>query len=283
MTAKVTRITLLTLLALTLGACSPPAAGGTAFPAGLTVRPIEDIVSVALEVTNFANDGSATLPIRTSIPVACTIVCGKTPQFGAVSFDQDMSSGVHSDHSPLLSGLEPETSYYFRVQGIDASGVLYISETMTFATPPRVIGEVNNLASAARGAEIIGFSSAYGNAAPDATWGIASAFDDNPNTTWSSAGDGNNALVEVRLAKPARITAVSFHSRSMSDGSAITRSFSVSTDSGQVLGPFEVPDPNRPHEFALAFETQTLKFELVDTTGGNSGAVDIAVYGDFIE
>ena len=217
-----TTTTLLSALALVLGACAP-AETGSRFAAGVTVRSIDEIVAQAPQVSNFASDGSASLPIRTSVPVACTIVYGTTPQFGAVSFDQDMSGGVHQDHNPLLSGLEPETTYYFRLQGIDASGVIYLSDTMTFTTPPRVVAEVNNLASAALGAEIIGFSSAYGNAAPDATWGVASAFDDNPNTAWSSAGDGDNAWVEVKLARPARITAVSFHSRSMADGSATTR------------------------------------------------------------
>lgn len=277
-----TTTTLLSALALVLGACAP-AETGSRFPAGVTVRSIDEIVAQAPQVSNFASDGSASLPIRTSVPVACTIVYGTTPQFGAVSFDQDMSGGVHQDHNPLLSGLEPETTYYFRLQGIDASGVIYLSDTMTFTTPPRVVAEVNNLASAALGAEIIGFSSAYGNAAPDATWGVASAFDDNPNTAWSSAGDGDNAWVEVKLARPALVTAVSFHSRSMADGSATTRAFSVTTESGQVYGPFEVPDTRAPHEFATAFEAETLRFALLETTGGNTGAIDIAVHGEFLE
>lgn len=281
MTTRFARFLLPLLVFAVLAACSPAAPSQPALPEGVTVYPIEKIVSQPLEVTNFANDGSATLPIQTSIPVACSIVYGKTPQFGSVSVDQDMAGGAHSDHNPLLSGLEPETTYYFRVQGVDAEGAIYVSETMIFTTPPHVAVEVKNLASPTRGAEIIGYSSAYGNAAPNATWGVGNAFDDNPNTAWSSAGDGNAAWVEVKLAKPARIMAVSFHSRSMSDGTAITLAFTVTTDSGEVFGPFELPDANQPYSFDAAFEAQTLKFELVNTTGGNTGAVDITVLGEF--
>ncbi len=269
------------LFALLLTAC-----GGTADTAsmdGVPFRSIDEIIAQPLEIMNFANDGSASLPIHTTVPVACTIVYGTTPEFGSLSLDQDMAGGTHSDHDPLLSGLEPETTYYFRVQGVDEAGVIYISDVMTFTTPPRSTAEVTNLASPLLGAEITGFSSAFGNAAPDATWGAASAFDDNPNTAWSSAGDGNNAWIEVKLAKPARITAVSFHTRSMSDGSAITLAFTVTTESGEVFGPYEVADASQPYEFEVAFEAQTLRFDLVDTTGGNTGVLDIAVYGEFAE
>lgn len=271
---------ILALFVFVIAACSP--AADNTLPDGVRVRPIDEIVSTPLEVTNFASDGSAALPVRTSIPVACSIVYGITPQFGSISLDQDMAGGAHNDHNPLLSGLKPETTYYYRIQGVDASGVVYISEVMTFTTPPRAAVEVKNLASLAWGAEINGYSSAYGNAAPDAAWGVGGAFDDNPNTAWSSAGDGNDAWVEVKLAQPARVSAISFHSRSMSDGSAITLAFTVTTDSGEVFGPFELSDASQPYLFDAAFDAQTLRFELSDTTGGNTGAVDIAVFGEFL-
>ena len=78
--------------------------------AGLTgriiFRSIDEIIEQPLEVTNFANDGSATLPIHTTITVACTIVYGTTTEFGSLTLDQDMAGGTHSDHNPLLVGLE---------------------------------------------------------------------------------------------------------------------------------------------------------------------------------
>jgi hypothetical protein len=275
------RYIILVLFLLMLGACAPAAPSTQSLTSGVSFRPIEEIIEQPLQVTNFENDGSARLPIQTKIPVACTIVYGKTNQFGSLSLDQDMAGGAHTDHSPLLLGLDPETTYYFRVQGVDASGVVYLSEVMTFTTPPRETVAVENLASPLLGAEIIGYSSAFGDAAPTSNWGIANAFDDNPNTAWSSGGDGDAAWVEIKLAQPARVTAVSFHSRSMADGSAITQAFTVTTETGQVFGPFSLPDASQPHQFEVAFVAQTLKFELMDTTGGNTGAVDIAIYGEF--
>jgi hypothetical protein len=268
------------ILAL-LTACTP--AGETALTEGVTFRSVDEIIDQPLEVTNFANDGSATLPIHTTVPVACTVVYGTTPEFGSLTLDQDMAGGAHSDHNPLLSGLEPETTYYFRVQGVDDDGNIYLSETMTFTTPSLDDSPVENLASPMMGAEITAYSSAFGGAEPGERWGAASAFDDNPNTAWSSAGDGSAAWIEVTLAQPARIEAVSFHSRAMSDGSAITLAFTVTTEAGEVYGPFEVQDAGQPYEFELAFEAQTLRFDLVDTTGGNTGVVDIAVFGEFLE
>ena len=287
---------LFTIILFTAAACSAAAgqpAGQPAAPENsvqlppgvenVNFLPIEMIVDQELEVSNFASDGSATLPVQTSAPVACSVVYGKTPAFGSLTLDQDMAGGAHADHNPILTGLEPETTYYFRLQGVDEEGNVYISETMSFTTPPQESSETENLASPEKGAVITGYSSAYGDAAPDARWGVLAAFDDNPNTEWSSNGDGNDAWVEVALARRAAIDSVAFQTRSMSDGSATTLAFTITTDSGETLGPFELPDDGRMYEFDTAVTAKTLRFNLIDTTGGNTGAVDIAVYGSFID
>ena len=120
-----------------LVACS---ASGEVQPGTLTAdydfRSIDEIVDEELEVMNFGNDGTATLPIHTSVPVACSVVYGTTPEFGSLSTDLDMEGGTHSDHNPLLTGLEPETEYFFRAQGVADNGVVYLSDVMTFTTPP---------------------------------------------------------------------------------------------------------------------------------------------------
>ncbi len=272
--------------ALALAACSQSQADSTSIlTEGYTFRPVEDIIDADLEVTNFADDGSATLPIFTSVPVACTVVYGTTPEFGSLTLDQDMAGGAHSDHNPLLSDLEPETKYYFRVQGVDDDGNIYLSEVMTFTTPPRDSSQVEteNLASPENGAEIIGYSSAFGGAGLDDRWGAASAFDDNPNTEWSSAGDGNDAWIEVQLAQKARIERVDFQSRAMSDGTAITLAFTVTSDSGEMFGPFELPDALGSYSFDVDVEAKSLRIDLIDTSGGNTGVVDLVVYGEFID
>ena len=184
---------------------------------------------------------------------------------------------------PLLSGLEPGTTYYYRVQGVDDNGTIYVSDVMTFTTPEDMNATTDNLASVANGAEIIGYSSAFGDAEPDATWGVNAAFDDNPNTAWSTAGDGDEAWVEVRLPQRSQISGVAFWSRAMSDGSAIITEFTVTTDSGDEYGPFELPDTEGIYEFEVEFEAETLRFDVASSTGGNVGAIDIAVYGAPLE
>ena len=161
--------------------------------------------------------------------------------------------------------------------------MIYLSDVMTFTTPPLAVSVSENLASSINGAEIIGVSSNFGGAGLDDQWGAVSAFDDNPNTAWSSAGDGDDAWVEVQLEKRARIDRVEFWSRAMSDGSAITQQFTVTTDDGETFGPFVVPDTEGSYTFDVEIEAQTLRFNLMQTSGGNTGAVDIAVYGEFIE
>jgi hypothetical protein len=248
-----------------------------------TFRPITDIVDTDLIVTNFESDGTATLPLTTTVPVACTMVYGKTESFGSLTLDQNMAGGVHSEHNPLVSGLEPETTYYFRVQGVDVDGVVYLSDVMTFTTPAFDTAEVTNLASPEMGAEIVGYSSAFGGADINEAWGAGMAFDDSANSEWSSAGDGDNAWVEVKLAQRSRITRVEFWSRAMPDGSAIVKSFTITTDSGDIYGPFELPDTEQAYDFDVDIEADTLRFDVASSTGGNTGAVEIAVYGEPVE
>lgn len=254
-----------------------------ALPEGVVVRPVSDIIDEPLEVTGFAPDGTATLPLTTSVPVACSMVYGTTPDFGSLTLDQDMAGGAHSDHSPIISGLEPETTYYYRVQGVDASGVIYISETMTFTTPTFDDVEITNLASPALGAEITGYSSAFGGAALDESWGAGSAFDGSQNSVWSSDGDGDDAWIEVTLAQRAHITEIEFWTRSMTNDTAQIFSFTITTGDGTIYGPFDLTNAEQSYSFEVDFEAQTLRFDAVDTNGGNTGAVEIGVYGEFIE
>ncbi|MEZ4671402.1 MAG: discoidin domain-containing protein [Anaerolineae bacterium] len=245
----------------------------------VVVRPIGDIVDAELIVTNFANDGTATLPITTSVPVACSIVYGTTSDFGSLSVDQDMNGGTHSVHNPLLKNLEPETKYYFRVQGTDDAGIIYLSDVMTFITPAQQPATTTNLASPEMGAEITGYSSAFGNAGLTATWGAQSAVDGSPNTAWSSAGDGDKAWLEIKLAQRSQIDRIEYWSRSMSDGTSRVLEFTITADDGTVYGPFSLPDASQAYSFNVDFQTTTLRFAVVKSSGGNTGAVEFGVYG----
>ncbi|MDQ7025840.1 MAG: discoidin domain-containing protein [Anaerolineae bacterium] len=248
-----------------------------------SIRPVEDIIDTELIVTNFSANGTATLPIETSVAVACTLVYGTTEAFGQLTLDQDMAGGTHSVHSPLLSGLDPDTTYYFRVQGVDDAGIIYLSDVMTFTTPATDEISSDNLLSPLNGASVMGVSSNFSNQDNDGTWGILNAIDDNPGTAWSSNGDGDEAWVEIALGQRSRINEVAFWTRSMSNNTAQIFQFTITTETGEVFGPFDLPDAEQSYQFEVDIIAETVRFDVMSSNGGNTGAVEIALYGEAVE
>jgi hypothetical protein len=247
------------------------------------ILPVEDIIGESgVELLDITDD-SARLHVISTLPVACSVVYGPTLEFGQLAVDTDMGGGAHEEHNALLINLEPDTRYYYRFQGTDVYGNLYVSDVMTFRTLPQSDEVTANLASPERGAQIIGVSSNFGNQPNDGRWGALNAFDDNPNTAWSSDGDGDDAWVEVELAERSRITRVQFWTRYMTDGSAQITGFTITTDNGEVYGPFELPDAEQSYTFDVEIEAKTLRFDVETSSGGNTGAVEIAVYGEPVE
>ena len=59
-------------------------------------------------------------------------------------------------------------------------------------------------------------------------------------------------------------------------------SFRVTIDRDETYGPFSVDDATTIYRFDTQFTAKRLRFELLDTTGGNTGALEIEVYGDAI-
>jgi hypothetical protein len=192
-----------------------------------------------------------------------------------------MAGGPHENHHPLLSGLQPDTDYHVRLQGVGQDGTLYRSQDYTFRTPKGDESETRpagtNLALVAGGAKIAGVSSNYGGD-NTGSYGANNAIDGNPATQWSSNGDGNKAWIEIELPAKAHITNIGFWSRTMGSSAEI-RTFRVIADGGQAYGPFTLADAGSIHYFATDFTAQRLRFEAVDTSGGNTGAVEIEVYG----
>ena len=62
--------------------------------------------------------------------------------------------------------------------------------------------------------------------------------------------------------------------------SAEIHSFQIVTDKGETIGPFELADAARAYYFETDFTAKRLRFEAVTTSGGNTGAVEIEVYGE---
>lgn len=250
---------------------------------GLNIFPFE-VIEASAPIIAGLTATSTRLEVTTTIPVNCLILFGETPDFGRVAQDLDMGdTGVHEDHMPVLTGLEPETTYYYRLQGSDANGNFYISEVFTFTTPAASDEISDNLLSPTRGADVLEVSSNFNNGANDGTWGILNAFDDDPNTQWSSDGDGDDAYFIVQLGEASQINTISFWTRTMSNDTAQIFSFTVTDENGNVYGPFELPDPEQPYEFDVDFTAETLRFDVESSNGGNTGAVNIAVYGEAVE
>jgi hypothetical protein len=225
----------------------------------------------------------ATLVFQSTIPVSCSVIYGTTTEYGQISTDLDMSGGAHVDHQPLLSGLEPDTDYHYRLQGTAADGTIYISEDMTFHTLPAEETEEVNLASLDEGARVIAVSSNFGGGANDDPWGANNAIDGNRGTEWSSNGDGNDAFIEIELSKPAKLFAIEVWTRLMGDGTAQIFSFTITSDAGDVFGPFVLDDAEKIYRFDVDITTQLLRLNVVDSSGGNTGLVEFGAYGDQLE
>lgn len=154
-----------------------------------------------------------------------------------------------------------------------------VDPDQAFASPaafgPEVEGE--NVALSEKGARVIGVSSTVGGGANDSPFGADNAIDGDPATEWSSDGDGDDAWIELELDRSYRVIAFSVHTRTMGESAQVS-SFSVLTDEGIELGPFELPGADRPYLFPVDVETRRLRFEVVSSSGGNTGFVDLGVF-----
>ncbi len=258
------RWTLLVIVfALVIAACGGSDARNT----------VVDFTEIAATEPSFTFDPSATtarLDLETTIPTVCAIAYGETEALGGLSTDLDMNGGGHTDHGPVLTGLKPNTTYFYRLQGVGADGTLYQSELMTFTTPAAAESDAGtNLALGATVADVSSeFSAAF--AAPN-------AIDGNPATEWSSRGDGDDAYITIDLGAERKVTGLRFVTREMNDGSSVTTTYTVTVDDGQVFGPFDAG--LEPPLVQVEFTGRVLRFDVDSSTGGNTGAVEIEIFG----
>jgi hypothetical protein len=226
-------------------------------------------IAVSTPIIEFDPSGTAaTLRVSTNQDAVCAVAYGTDGPFGTLATDQDMDAGRgHSDHRPVMTGLLPGTEYQYRLQGVAEDGMIYRSEVRTFTTPTADSAEGFGI-NVAIDATVIEVSSEF-----SAVFGAANAVDADLATEWSSRGDGDDAFITIDLGRPVDVTAVAFRTRSMSDGSAVTETFTVEVG-GAVYGPF--PAGASPSEVTLTGRVLTYRVE--SSTGGNTGAVEIEAY-----
>lgn len=235
---------------------------------------VADFAEIAASEPTFTFDPSATsarLLVDTTIPAVCAVAYGETEGLGGLATDQDMEAGGHQDHGPILTGLAPATTYFYRLQGVGADGTLYQSELLTFTTP--AAREVNAGDNLALSATVVEVSSEFSEA-----FAAANAVDGDPATEWSSRGDGDDASITIDLGMDTTVTAIRFVTREMSDGSSIATTYTVTIDDGTSLGPFDAG--LTPPLVEVDLVGRVLRFEVDSSTGGNTGAVEIEVYGE---
>ena len=276
------RIFAATAIALSLYAVPPfvtgPAGADTISDAALKVRPIDDVFTNGPPRIEDLTSLDGILRFVSSVPLACSMVYGETAAFGQVTVDQDMNGGAHTDHHPAITGLKPDTTYFYRVQGTAVDGTLYVSKVQTFHTPKRDANAALNLASLDAGARVTAVSSNFGGGANDASWGANSAIDGSRATEWSTNGDGDKGFIEIEFAKSSDVGAIEVWTRSMSNNTAQIFEFTVTADSGQTAGPFKLPDAAKPHRFEVDLQAKRLRLDVVASNGGNVGLVEFAAY-----
>lgn len=246
--------------------------GDTILPAG--VQPLADIQASDIVIEPDPFGAGAVLRLTTSLDVACAVSYGPTAELGMIATDSDMAGGGHTDHHPVLPGLITDVSYFYQVSAIGPDGGLYQSSIMQF-TYEGVPGDVETVAPPAPNvaglARVSDASSQYSDA-----YAANYAIDGDPATEWSTAGDGDNAYIVLEFGEEMQIAGVGFRTRSMTDGTSITTSFTVVVD-GKSYGPFNA-GPGLSVGLLDAVGTK-VRIEVETSTGGNTGAIEIEVYG----
>ena len=255
---------------LLLGVVGLVIVGACSSGEGSDVRSFDEIAVSPPSVEVDASGTFATLTVITSIDAVCAVAYGPDESMGSLATDQDMGGAGHDHHTAVMTGLTPGTEYTYRLQGVGPDGVLYQSEILTFTTPAGH-GQDGLGPNIALGATIVDVSSEFSR-----SFGAERAVDGDVSTEWSSSGDGDDAYIVIDLGETFEAAGVGFRTRTMTDGSSITTSFAVTVDENETLGPFSAgPGLAVVRE---EFSGQIIRFDVHESTGGNTGAIEIEVY-----
>ena len=238
---------------------------------------IEPILERPLAITNLTAR-AATLKVTTRRDVACVVVFGTDVTFGQIAFDQQMGNSAHRGHLVVMRGLTPDTEYVYRLQGSAPDGTFFASDTLRFRTLPAEaqtdLGA--NVARAEIGARIVDVSSNFGgdNAS---SFGANNAIDGDNGTEWSTAGDGNQAFIIVELPQTVEVSGFGLWTRTMGASAQIGR-FEVENEAGEIFGPFTISDANQLYAFPARGQGQRFTFRVLESSGGNTGVVEIGIF-----
>ena len=271
---KLVLLALFASVALVAAACSSSSSESE-------VIDFSEIQSSDFEFTVDAN-GVAKMNVTTNIDAVCSIAWGETDALGTIGTDLDMGGTAHDDHEVLLVGAVPGETYQFRVQGSDADGNLFQSELASFTLPEiptsdESMGGDEDMAvhgdNLAEGATVVAVSSVFSDA-----WSGENAVDGDMSTEWATAGSGDDAFIEIDLGSSQDVIGVEFITRTMGDGTATTTEYTVTVDGGDVFGPFSAGDPSDNRFAEALFAGQVVRFDVVSSTGGNTGAIEVRVF-----
>lgn len=252
------------------------AAGGNASDAVLPFELIQDS-DFTFEVDPF-DTNRGIFRVTTTVPTICSITWGETTDLGNLNNSLQMNGTGIIQHDVFLPGAEPGKTYYFTVQGSTADGQLFQSEMATFTLPEvEAAGDANDEMvvhgdNLAEGAAVVAVSSEF-----SAAWSAGNAIDGEMSTEWATSGDGSEGFIEIDLGAESEIVGFEFITRSMADGTAVTTEYTVTVD-GEMFGPFPAGTPADPGFAAAAASGQIVRFEMTDSSGGNTGAIEIRVF-----
>lgn len=226
----------------------------------------------------------AVVRFQTTQPATCKVEFGTVESnLDRTATDPNMVEGnLVTDHTVPLEDLTPDTAYFFRAVATTKAGETSRSGVATFRT---LTGQVNttlrNVALGSLGTTVSSVSSNYGGGGLDSAYGANHALDGQMSTEWATNGDGNGAWLELDLGQPRTLHELGFRSRKMSDGTSIITSVRVSLDGAAFQGPFATPDPDTTYRFVLGapVTAQHVRLESVTTTGGNTGAREVELWG----
>ncbi len=272
-----TRLFAARALALTLVLLGVPVLTAASASPHVSVRPFAEIQASKILFERDQSDPSrGVFRVTTKEPMICAIVWGPTRALGRFNNSLSMNGTGIAQHDVLLPAVKGGVRYFYLVQGTTADGTLYRSPVRRFELPTVHTESsplTDGLRNAAQGATVVATSSEF-----SAAFAGADAVDGKTTTEWSTKGDGDRGSITLDLGAPTQIAAVEFVTRSMADGSAITRRFTLQVDGGPPLGPFPAGTVAKPRPSAVHETGRIVRFDVTASTGGNVGAVEIRVF-----